>query len=105
MRIRFVRGEEAGSKHNGFRSERQGRDNPARIRDTSGYGDRKRRYRIHDSRRQHHRGDLTFHVTTSLSPLCNYEIHSGSRCATGTFHRTNLQDDLAAGCVYPLDIS
>jgi hypothetical protein len=105
MHIRFARGKEAGSKHYGFRAERQRGDHSARVRDAASYGDRKWRYRIHDSRRQYHGGDLTLDVTTSLGPLRDYDIHAGGGGAPGRFHRSNLQEDLAAGGMYPFDIS
>src|SRR6516165_9344106 len=104
MRIRLARSQEAGSEHYGFRSERQGGDYSTRICDTARYGDGNWRYRIHDSRCQRHCGDLTFHVTTSLGPLCDYDIHAGGGGTPGRFHRTNLQEDLAAGGVYSFDV-
>src|SRR5215467_3097179 len=105
MRVRFVRQQETGSQHYSFRAEGQGGDHSARIRDTASYGNRKWRYRIHDSRCQHHCGDLTLDVTTSFRPLCDNDIHAGGGSALGRFHRTNLQEDLAADGVYPFNIS
>src|SRR5215471_9887485 len=94
MRVRFVRRQETGSQHYGFSAERQGGDHSARIRDTTSYGDGKWCYRIHNSRCQRHCGDLTLDMTTSLRPLCDYDIHAAGCGALGRFHRTNLEDDL-----------
>jgi hypothetical protein len=76
MRVRFACREETG-QHYGFRSECQGGDDTACIRDPASYDDGKWRYRIHDSRCQCHCGDITLGVTTRLRSLCDYDLHAG----------------------------
>ena len=104
MRANFDTGEETRSYYGSLCAQRERRDNPTTVGNSTGSSNRARRHGIDYSRHQRERRYFSGNVTAGLCTLCDDYIDIRLRRALRLRDRTDLMENFAAAGMHAFDV-